>query len=242
VGAAVLKTYDTPDGPRNLMEYYEVDGATAQARLNAAIGKLLKNISITSDVTTNVVTMRVSGASGPVVTQINRNLLDLVHTFNVEKRRTQANTERAFLQARVADARAELRDAEAKLQAFFSRNRTYQTSPQLTFEANRLQQDLTMKRTMFESLAQSYERARIDAVRTSPMFTIIDPPEGSARPEGHGPLPRAILGALAGLLIAGALAILKEFAEQSRRQYPEEYNEFARLRSRLIPFRRYAVR
>jgi uncharacterized protein involved in exopolysaccharide biosynthesis len=232
--AAVQMPYTTPDGPKTLIEYYGVDGPTPAAKLNAAVTMLRQDLKVTPDITTNVVTLRVTANSGAVATQINQNLLALVAKFNVEKRRTQAALERDFLLARGDEARRELRAAETKLEDFLQSNRTYQTSPQLAFQAQRLQEDIQLKRDISASVGQSFERARIEAVRNTPSFTIIDSPVDAAYPDGHGPVVRAVIGIFVALLLAAAIALLMELAEQSRRTYPEEYKEFARLRRSLF--------
>jgi uncharacterized protein involved in exopolysaccharide biosynthesis len=236
LSAAVQKKYDTPAGPRDLMEYYKVEGSTPEQKLNAAVRALRLDLNVTPDLNTNMVTLRVTAKSGIVATQINANLLDLIGQFNVLKRRTQAAQERDFLQGRSDEAKRELRAAESKLEQFLQANRTYQTSPQLAFQAQRLQQDIDLKRDISTSVTQSFERARIDAVRTTPSFTVIDSPAGSAVRDGHGPLIRAIIGAIVGFLIAGAWALVREVASQSRQAYPQEYREFSELRRAILRF------
>jgi uncharacterized protein involved in exopolysaccharide biosynthesis len=236
LAGAVQEVYDTPDGRQNLVQYYGVQGRTPDAKLNTAVGALRKDMSVSPDLSINVVKLRVTAESGHLATAINRNLLTLIARFNVEKRRTQSALERDFLQARALEARTDLRAAESRLEDFLERNRTYQTLPQLSFQAARLQQEVQIKRDIFTSVTQSYERARIDAARATPTFTIVDAPEGSAIETGQGPAVRAMIGAIVGLIIAAAIALLKEVAQQSRRAYPEEYDEFSRLKRSALKF------
>ena len=105
-----------------------------------------------------------------------RPILDLVHTFDLTTRQTQAGAERRFSGERLAELTGELRDAEDTLKSFLIENRVFSNSPALQFEHDRLQRAVTMRQELVTSLAQAYERARIEEVRNTPVITLIDPP------------------------------------------------------------------
>ena len=116
---------------------------------------------------------------------MNRRLLELVTEFNQERRQSQAAAERRFVEARREEAKGELEEAERNLQRFLEQNRSYESSPQLVFEAQRLQRSVDINQQLYTSLAQSYEQARIAETVTHPSLPSWTSPRRPA-------LPRAV--------------------------------------------------
>jgi uncharacterized protein involved in exopolysaccharide biosynthesis len=211
-----------------LIELYRVESADSGERVRRAVDRLRRNISVATDPKSSIVTLRVSARNRGLSEAVSRRLLDLVNEFNLQKRQTQAAAERKFVEARLQDARGELENAEADMQSFLQRNRSYQGSPQLTFEATRLQRRITLRQEVYSSLAESFERARIDEVRNTPLITVVDAPEGSGRKAGNV-LVTAVVALLAGACVALMLAFALEMLERARREGAEEYLELRRL-------------
>jgi uncharacterized protein involved in exopolysaccharide biosynthesis len=85
-----------------------------------------------------------------------------------------------FTQERLAAAHAELQQAERAVEEFLERNRSYERSPALQFEYSRLQRRLDLRQSVYVALAQAHEQASIEAVRNTPVITVLDHPAGSA--------------------------------------------------------------
>src|SRR5690606_39742925 len=89
------------------------------------------------------------------------------------------------------------------------------------------------------SLVQAYEQARLEEVRNTPVISVLDPPEGSAR--GVGSLIGNVFwGVLAGAMLVLLLAFPREYATRERASNPADHEGFAaRRRARLpVPGRR----
>jgi uncharacterized protein involved in exopolysaccharide biosynthesis len=198
-----------------------------------AVDRLRRNVSVATDPKSGLVTLRVSARGRELSETISRRLLDLVNEFNLQKRQTQAAAERKFVESRLLEARRELEAAEGDMQAFLQRNRSYQGSPQLTFEAGRLQRRITLRQEVYSSLAESFERARIDEVRNTPLITVVDAPEGSGRKAGNV-LVTAVVGLIAGACIALLIAFALEMLDRARREGAQEYLELRRLASDTV--------
>jgi uncharacterized protein involved in exopolysaccharide biosynthesis len=187
-----------------------------------------RSIRVSSSARTRIVRIRVTSRYPELAQQINRRMLDLVSRFNLEKRQLRAAAERRFVEGRVTDAQVALRHAEGELERFLARNRRYQDSPELVFEAGRLQREVEIRQMVFQTLSQAYEQSRIDEVRNTPLITVIDSPEGSAQPRW---LLRSV--ALIGLIVGGALALVvalaAEHVHRQRQARPEEYRELREL-------------
>ncbi|HKK09058.1 MAG TPA: GNVR domain-containing protein, partial [Gemmatimonadota bacterium] len=231
--AAVTATYTFPESSDadadtlsgDLIEFLHVRGDGREVQVAKAIKKIDDHLSVSTDASTGVVTVDVTTRWAGLSRQVGQKLLDLVNQFNLQTRQTQATAERRFLEGRVGSARADLRQVEDSLQAFLEHNRSYQNSPQLQFEYDRLQRKVSLQQQVYTTLAQSLEQAKIDQVRNTPVITVVEPPEAPPRPD-----PRHLgLKAVLGLIVGGALAVVwafaSEWARRARQDEPEEYRE-----------------
>ena len=131
-------------------------------------------------------------------------LLNCLNDFNTNVRQSQAGGVRRFLERRIADARVELDSAENDLTAFRLRNLRYQNSPRLALAEARLQRQVRLAESIYQTLTNQFELARIDEARDTPTLTIVEPPVPPALPSGIGPFGRLALGGLVGLSVASA--------------------------------------
>lgn len=209
-----------------LVELLGARGATQKARLEGTLRMLDKSISVTTDLRAGLVRLRTTAPRADLAVQVNRRLLDLLNEFNLEKRRSVASAERQFVEARMTEALQELETAEGELQRFLERNRNFQSSPQLSFEAARLQRRVELRQQVYGSLAQSYEQARIEEVRDTPIITIVDRPEGPVRRTSASVIGGGIVGALLGALLALGMVFGREYWVRFRDRNRQEYEGF----------------
>ena len=112
----------------------------------------------------------------------------MVSHFNLLTRQTRAGAERRFVEARLQEAADSLRLVENRHKAFLQANRDFRNSPQLKFENDRLERDVQFQQQLYTSLAQSFEQARIDEVRNTPVITVLEPPDLPASPDPRKPM------------------------------------------------------
>jgi uncharacterized protein involved in exopolysaccharide biosynthesis len=229
---AVESEYQAPgtDGTTrraNLIELFgiEADGNVAPAWRRAA-DRLRNAISTSVARETGLVQLTVSASDPALAEQIAGRLLEILETFNTEVRQSRAQEEGRFIGGRLTEAQAELRAVENALQEFLRQNREFRNSPELTFEYDRLQRQVAMRQEVFTSLLRSQEQARIDAVRDTPLFTVVDHPAGTAEPEGRGTVVRAILAFMLGLMVAVLVAFIREASRRGLDAEDPEYREF----------------
>lgn len=211
-----------------------VKGDTPEIRLRRALQKLRDRVDVSVGLKTGIITLDVRMPWPELATEVNRRLLDLVAQYNLTRRQTRAAAERRFVEGRLAEARNELQGTEAELERFFERNRSYQQSPQLTFEANRLQRRVDLRQQVYSSLAQAFENARIEEVRNTPVTTVITRPEGSAVAVRSSLILDLFLGLLLGAALALVIIFTREYLEAQRQRHPADYAEFAALRSSIF--------
>lgn len=236
-------TGEAPDTIRGtLLDLIPTRGKSEERRLASAIRRLRKNVAVSTDMFAGTVTLKVTNPSPALAEQINRRLLDIANDYNVERRMQMAAEEREFFEARVQDAQGELYEAERELESFMAQNRSYNSSPTLMAEAARLQRRVDLRQQVYISLVQAYDQARVDELRNTPSISIVETPEGSARPAMRL-LFVLFAGGFFGGVVALALAGLREFMAHQRAHDPERYRELEALRRSalrrvLIPFGR----
>jgi uncharacterized protein involved in exopolysaccharide biosynthesis len=165
---------------------------------------------------------------------VGQRLLAMVSEFNLSTRQSQAAAERRFAEARMLEARGELRAAENALEAFLDANRRIDNAPELQMRRERLQREVVEHETVYTMLSQAYERARIDEVRDTPVVTLIEGPVGSARPQSRETVVRGVLMFLLGLVLAVGAAFWRETLRRSRERQAPELGEYLRLRDETL--------
>lgn len=240
LGAAVQTNYrfatepgspDTLSG--TLIELFEIGEDTPERRLRTAIDELAARVSVRPNLTASLVTLQVTAPWPELANQINRRMLDLIGEFNLEKRQTQARAEREFVGARLQEAERELREAEAELEAFLRQNRRYDQSAQLQFEYGRLQRQVELRQQVYVTLAQAFEQVRIEEVRNTPVISVLESPEGSARRRG-GRIAKVMMALAVGVMAGLLAALVRDFARRERTRNPADYAEFDSLRRTVI--------
>lgn len=220
-----------------LAEIYGGNPPNESADERASLGILKSLVTSNLEPGTGFVSITVQAPWPGLAVAVNNRLLDLVNEFNVEQRQSQAAAEREFVEMRLAQAQAELEEVEAELVSFLERNQRIDQAPRLRYEAMRLESAVELKRAINSSLAQSYEQARINEVRNTPVVNVVERPEDTVyRPDpGNAPLRYGMMAFLiVALLIIGFLAVRAYFARQSE-EHPDDFHEFRRLARESLP-------
>lgn len=214
----------------SVLDLYPSRASTEEEKLQDAVDRLRRHVSVSVDLESGTVRVATRARWPGLAEQINRRILELVNAFNVDQLQSQARAERAFTEQRLQVAERELSEAEGGLERFLRDNRTYQSSPRLTFEAARLQRRVDLRQQVYAQLAGAYEQARIQEIRNTPVITIVDPPEGSARPRFRL-LPTGLLALLGGVALGSLLAFLAEYFSSLRAEGAPEYETFRDLKA-----------
>jgi uncharacterized protein involved in exopolysaccharide biosynthesis len=167
--------------------------------------------------------------------QIADALVKGLQTVVLDARKTQASAERIFADARADEAEAALRVAEDHLLVFLKENRALNGSPELGFVRDRLQRDVSLRQTVFTTLVQSREEARLREVRNTPVFTILSQPRLSALPVSRRAALKAALGLLGGGILGLTLAFFREILALAHDAPSEAERELLRLLDDSLP-------
>jgi uncharacterized protein involved in exopolysaccharide biosynthesis len=206
------------------------------------VARLRKAVNVSVASRTGVVRVAVSGPSPALAIAVNQRLLDLLNEFNNETRRSQASAERRFAGERLDEVRAELRQAEDRLLTFLTNNRAYANSPLLTFEHERLAREVSYQHGLYETLAQAFERAKLEEVRDLPVITTVEPPAESSEDASGRALGQIILATLGGAVLALAWAFSSEYFTGMRSVNQPAVADLTRHMQRLAFELRHPVR
>lgn len=229
----------------HLYGYAETEGGgPGRTPLDYTIEELRASMAVFVDYESGLVRLGVSAPYPELAEQIAARIIQLTQEFDLTKRRTQASARRRFSEERLNEASTELRQSQVALERFVASNRLYAASPVLAVEYGKLVHDLGVKQQVHLALVQSYEQARIDEVRDTPVITVVESPEGSAAPVSRGTVLKALFAIAFGLLVALIVALFRETGRRARGQRSREFEEFVELRSealqglgRLTPWR-----
>ncbi len=239
----VSDTFSVQDNPRSrdnprygtLADLLEIDDNAEPDLLRAEVISWLRDraISAAVDGETGLVRVKVRTPWADLSSQIASRILTLLNEFNLETRQSKAGAQRRFVEARLGEAAEDLRAAEQRLQTFLQNNRAFANSPELAFEHDRLQRQVAMRQQLFTSLAQSYEQARLEEVRNTPVLTVVESAEPPVRPDPRRPISRAVFGVMLGG-IAGLFAVFgTEYVQRSRRNNTDDFVRFQQTWSEL---------
>ncbi len=209
------------EAARALADLLDVD-EDAPALQREKLLQLLREKLVLTDVATRtgVVTVRVTTRWPDVSFRVLERLLEETNRYNLRSRQTQAAAERRFSERRLAEAQRELRDAEDRAQRFLMVNRTYQGSPELRFDYERLQREVGLRQQLVSSLAQAYEEARIREVRDTPAIAIVESPAVPARADSRRRGLFAAAGGVLGALLAFGVALARGVLRDARDRVP----------------------
>lgn len=223
-------TVESDSGSREalLADVLEVDGEGA-VRRERTVDRLRESVGVVTSNKTGLVEVNVRMPSPELARQVTVRMLELLNEFNLESRQSQARAERVFVQRRLEEVRGELRQAENALQTFLQQNRQFHDSPQLAFQRERLQREVSLRQQVYATLAQAYEQSRIDEVRDTPVITVVEAPTLPAEPDRRRLLVRGIVGVILGGMLGVLLAFVAEYARRNRALGDSTYEDLVVL-------------
>jgi uncharacterized protein involved in exopolysaccharide biosynthesis len=194
-----------------LVDYVHPTGKTPTDNRIATMHAVAKGLlSVSVDRPTGIVRFQVLTKNRLLSALVARRLLDLINEFNLKRRQTQAGAEREFDLRRTQASLDSLRAAEAALADFRATNIDFSRSPRLATREAELQRRVSLAQQIYTTVAQRYELANIEAVRNTPVVTVIDAPEGLVEAQPRHTALIALVAVVVGLIAACAIALWKE--------------------------------
>ena len=198
------------------------DSRDSARNVERAIKKLTRTLEPTPDLRTNLVTVQVDARWPVLSAAIANKAVALVSEFNREQRLSRTRAKREFLETRVTSALAELRAAEDSQRLFYTRNRQWENSPTLVVEERRVRRQVETANSLYLSLRQQYENARIDEVNNTPVITIVDRAVAPRLREWPRRVPVVLGAAFLGVLLGFLVGAAREVGSHWARQNPDD--------------------
>lgn len=153
---------------------YDYLGAGNMDRAVTALGQVL---STSRDLKSKVITLSAETKSPDLSQQVVQRAEKLLETFLQEKGRTRGGAKAIFAEARLADARIEMDQAEEAFRHFLEGNRNYQSSsdPAVRLKGTRLENELRLRQQLVTTLAMNREQALLEEKSDIPILNVLDP-------------------------------------------------------------------
>jgi uncharacterized protein involved in exopolysaccharide biosynthesis len=172
-----------------------------EKNMDRAVKKVGEVLSAARDLKSKVITLSAETKSPELSQQVVQRAGKLLETFLQEKGHTRGGAKALFAEARLAEARGEMDQAEEAFRRFLEGNRNYQTSgdPAVRLRGTRLENELRLRQQLVTTLAMNREQALLEEKNDIPILNMLDP--GNLPIEKSKPA-RSIVVLLATLLVA----------------------------------------
>ncbi|WP_243295643.1 hypothetical protein [Geothrix mesophila] len=148
-----------------------------EKNMDRAVKELGKVLSATRDLKSKVITLSAETKSPELSQQVVQRAGKLLETFLQEKGHTRGGAKALFAEARLADARHEMDQAEDAFRRFLEGNRNYQSSadPAVRLKGTRLENELRLRQQLVTTLAMNREQALLEEKNDIPILNLLDP-------------------------------------------------------------------
>jgi hypothetical protein len=174
------------------------------ARSARDLRRLRNALGVTTDARTNIVRLEVQAEDPTLAANIAHEFVRDVNDFNGNQRRSQAHERRRFVEEQTTEAQGQLADAEGTLRNFYSANRQFRESPELTYREAQLRRQVDIAQELYLNLRRELEAARIQEVNDAPVLTVID----SAVPSSKRSFPNRRLFVIVGVFLGMVFGVL----------------------------------
>jgi uncharacterized protein involved in exopolysaccharide biosynthesis len=215
-----------------LIDILEIQDDDPRKRMEDAVQWMTDHSSAKVDAKTGVITLQAELPDPDLAAAVVSRMVALLNEFNQRTRNLRARERRRFTEGQTADAQRDLTAAEDAMRAFLVRNRSFENSPQLVFENQRLDRQVQIRQDIYQTLRREYEVARIDEVNNTPVLTVVDAPIPPAKPSSPRRVRMTLVALVLGLLVGATYAFVREYVSRSQELQPAAYDRLARSWSR----------
>jgi uncharacterized protein involved in exopolysaccharide biosynthesis len=181
IDALVYDSFPVPSEPSRsapLIEILDFSGPDSGMALADARAYLVDEaVSTSTNTQTGTITLDVRLPDPRLAAAVAARIYERLGIFNVETRRSAATERRRFTDRELARARQELGAAEAELRDFLEANRAGLESPRLSVRQQQIRRRVQVLEEVFSELSREAQSARIDEVRDTPVFTLVQAPD-----------------------------------------------------------------
>ena len=147
-----------------------------KANMDLAIKELGTILSASKDLKSKVLFISAETRSPELSQLVVERAEKLLEVFLQDKGRTRGGAKASFAEARLAEARREMDEAEATLRQFLEGNRNYLSSadPSVRLKGTRLETELRLRQQLVTTLAMNREQALLEEKNDMPILNVLD--------------------------------------------------------------------
>jgi len=187
---------------------------TKERLLSTALGKLREMVSFSQNTQSSFNTIFVETNEPLFSKELAQAILIELESLNRFFKSQNVSEKLSFIENRIKSVSDDLEKSEKKLKEFNERNRQV-NSPSLMLEQNRLNQDLEIHKSIFLTLKQQYELAKIEEVQESSILQILDYPQLPLLPANRNLKIGIILSFIFGIALGISLAFFRSYIDNN---------------------------
>jgi uncharacterized protein involved in exopolysaccharide biosynthesis len=144
--------------------------------MDRAVKEVGTILSASRDLKSKVISISAETKSPELSQLIVQQAGKFLEVFLQEKGRTRGGAKAVFAEARLADARREMDQAEDEFRKFLEGNRNFQTSadPAVRLKGTRLEMELRLRQQLVTSIAMNREQALLEEKNDVPILNVLD--------------------------------------------------------------------
>ena len=198
-------------------------------RAEFALRELRNRVSTSVGLKTGIVRLGVKVSDPELARQVVTQAISELNALNIAAQQAMASQERRFTDERLIVARAELRQAEDRLESFLRGNRAFTGGPQLVLQEERLRRDVSLRQQVVVGLAQSLEQSRLEEVRNVSVISVVEAPVRPALPDSRKLVLKGLFAAIATATTLFAILVAAEWRRRFATSSPEVSAEVDQL-------------
>jgi uncharacterized protein involved in exopolysaccharide biosynthesis len=231
-----FKDKDSVTRTQSLIEFYHLEKADPYVAATVAAGMLRENVKAVASVSTNIVDLSVTARYPQMARQLADTIVAAIIEFNRRSRAKLLDDEQMFVATERDRAERRLDSIDREMTEALFRNRMVDpgNNPKIDAERDRIQQHRAIQRDVYVSLATAGIQSGIDARRSAPSVTVVEPAELPLGPDSSAGINQPIVAFVAGLVAGCIIAFILSYFARKRREEADEAAEFARLKRRFV--------
>lgn len=207
------KRFEFKGDSLSLIEIMKIDEGDLNSNLFYGYESLIKSISVSREIRTNITKLEVSSKFPKLSADIAASIVDELDLYNRNQRTTKAKENREFIERRLTVTDDSLKMADYNLKEFGERNKGgFENSPELQMIFRQLMRNLKKWEEIYYTLVSEYEIAKIQEIRDTPIINVLD----EARVPVRKSAPKRAFIVMLSLIIGANVGIVLSFVKESR--------------------------
>ncbi|MCQ2183303.1 MAG: chain-length determining protein [Bacteroidales bacterium] len=172
--------------PKGFVKLDEVDVFKLTRTQEGIVGKINKNVNVSIDKKTSVITVSVTDQDPAIAFQIEETVINNLKKYMTAYRTEKARADLEYYEELYEEAQKEYFEAQRKYASFFDGNQGI-VRQSIMIEQERLNNEMELKFSLYNSCAQQVQMAKAQVQHETPVVTTIQPPSIPTRDNESGP-------------------------------------------------------